>query len=80
MYISPQERQLLEAYLTAPDAKIDGFHAYFAASGESSMWLARKFANNGLDVNTPNFDGSTALTWAPNSEFTQFYISLGASP
>lgn len=78
MFVSLEEKQLLQTYLNARDAMVDGFHAYFAASGEGSMWLARQFSSQGLDVNTPNFDGSTALTWAPNSEFTRFYISVGA--
>lgn len=76
-----KEELVLEEVLTSkdPNALLDnGMHAYYMACEFKSLRLARKLHEFGLSPNFPHRDGSTALSWAPNSEFTLFFVKIGA--
>jgi len=80
-YLNDKEKDVLEDVLTAKDPNTwldDEVHAYYMACQLKSLRLARVLHDLGLSPNYPNRDGSTALSWAPNYEFTAFFVSNGA--
>ena len=60
------------------DLLVQGFHPFSWACQMSNIRFLRRLIKMDGDVNFINSDGTTALTWAPNSEFTRALVSLGA--
>jgi len=77
---SEYEEHIFQEVITSPkpDCHNGDFHPYYWSCEIRSLRLAKRFLQFGLDPNGKNFDGSTALTWAPNYEFTHFFLNAGA--
>lgn len=60
-------------------ATLDGCTPHSWACFINSMSLARRATEMLFDINSNNEDGSTALTWAKNSEFTKYLVDIGAT-
>lgn len=60
------------------DGLIESFHPYSWAGMRHNLRLLRRLSAYCKQVNKLNEDGTTALRWAPNWEFTRVLVSLGA--
>ncbi len=79
--VAPESREevvLKHVEELAPGSLLEGSSPYTWACEIPSLRLARLVAEMNFDVNARGEDGSTALTWAPNYEFTKLFVDLGA--